>query len=244
MEKYFDTETKKIMEVIDRYGEYVVVKIDSHITLVSIDYMMENRKRISFEKYQKKNIGENIENSNRRLSTMKYYHVTIKVAGEKEEYFIPADDRENAFHATMEALNKIGFCDAWVFLKAEEASDEDISKWRNAACEYRLVTNHEFYDDFLSGMYTPYNIIMEEIQKIKSEGEMSIRRLMVKGLINDETEITVHDGRKILAVGNWYNDNIVKYIRTEISAFTWNKQGKLLINIGGYSDDKIRCSKN
>ena len=50
-------------------------------------------------------------------------------------------------------------------------------------------------------------------------------------LINDETLIYIRDDFSLVALGNWYQDNILNYHDIEISAFTWQDNNELYINL-------------
>lgn len=50
-------------------------------------------------------------------------------------------------------------------------------------------------------------------------------------LINDETLIYIRDDFSLVALGNWYQDNILKYHDIEISAFTWQDNNELYIDL-------------
>lgn len=50
-------------------------------------------------------------------------------------------------------------------------------------------------------------------------------------LINDETLIYIRDDFSLVALGNWYQDNILNYHDIEISAFTWQDNNELYIDL-------------
>lgn len=50
-------------------------------------------------------------------------------------------------------------------------------------------------------------------------------------LINDETLIYIRDDFSLVALGNWYQDNILKYHDIEISAFTWQDNNELYMDL-------------
>lgn len=52
-------------------------------------------------------------------------------------------------------------------------------------------------------------------------------------LINDKTIVYIRNKENfsLLAFGNWYQDNILKYHNIEISAFTWQDDNKLYIDL-------------
>ena len=53
------------------------------------------------------------------------------------------------------------------------------------------------------------------------------------GLIKDNTEIFVRQGEgfRVLAHGNWYQDDVLNYMHHEIESFTWQDDNKLYIDV-------------
>lgn len=62
---------------------------------------------------------------------------------------------------------------------------------------------------------------------------MTLENLLINysELINDETLIYIRDDFSLVALGNWYHDNILKYHDIEISAFTWQDNNELYIDL-------------
>lgn len=50
-------------------------------------------------------------------------------------------------------------------------------------------------------------------------------------LINDKTLIYIRNDFTLVALGNWYQDNILNYHDIEISAFTWQDNNELYIDL-------------
>jgi hypothetical protein len=64
---------------------------------------------------------------------------------------------------------------------------------------------------------------------------MTLRDLLINcsELINDKTLIYIRDNFSLVAkdIGNWYQDNILKYHDIKISAFTWTDNNELYIDL-------------
>lgn len=62
---------------------------------------------------------------------------------------------------------------------------------------------------------------------------MTIRSLLINDIINDDTKIIIRndDNFRVIAYGNWYEDNIVNYNHREIESFTWEKENIVYIDI-------------
>ncbi len=61
---------------------------------------------------------------------------------------------------------------------------------------------------------------------------MKIYDLFETELINDYIEIFIRDEDFcVVAHGNWYQDNILKYEQKEIQSFTWQDDNKIYIDI-------------
>lgn len=58
---------------------------------------------------------------------------------------------------------------------------------------------------------------------------MKVKDIHELGLIEDSTEIWIRDfgefGMKVLAHGNWYQDNILSYLDYEVECFHWQDDG-------------------
>ena len=52
-------------------------------------------------------------------------------------------------------------------------------------------------------------------------------------LINDKTIVYIRNEEKfsLLASGNWYQDNILKYHKIEISSFTWQDNDEFYVDL-------------
>lgn len=61
---------------------------------------------------------------------------------------------------------------------------------------------------------------------------MTIKQLFETGLIKDNDEIWIRNGNfHTLAHGNWYQDNILDYLDSDVSSFTWQDDEKLYIDV-------------
>lgn len=64
---------------------------------------------------------------------------------------------------------------------------------------------------------------------------MTLENLLINHseLINDETFIYICDENtsSLLASGNWYQDNILKYHNIEISSFTWQDNNEFYVDL-------------
>ena len=61
---------------------------------------------------------------------------------------------------------------------------------------------------------------------------MTLSKIYELGLINDNTEIWVRDpDMYILAHGNWYQDDVLKYMNTELECFTWQDDNNFYIDV-------------
>ena len=52
---------------------------------------------------------------------------------------------------------------------------------------------------------------------------MTVSKIFTElGLINDNTEVWIRDNDlHVLAHGNWYQDNVLRYLDNEVESFTW-----------------------
>ena len=51
-------------------------------------------------------------------------------------------------------------------------------------------------------------------------------------LIDDNTEVWIRDNDlHVLAHGNWYQDNVLKYLNSEVEFFIWQDDNNFYINI-------------
>lgn len=61
---------------------------------------------------------------------------------------------------------------------------------------------------------------------------MTLRKIFDLGLINDDTEIWIRDlDSHVLAEGNWYQDNVLKYMNAELECFTWQDDNNFYIDL-------------
>lgn len=62
---------------------------------------------------------------------------------------------------------------------------------------------------------------------------MTLEKIYKMGLIKDNTEIFVRQGEgfRVLAHGNWYQDDVLNYMHHEIESFTWQDDNKLYIDV-------------
>ncbi len=61
---------------------------------------------------------------------------------------------------------------------------------------------------------------------------MKIYELVSTELINDYTEIYIrNEDFYVLAHGNWYQDDLLKYDQKEIQSFTWQDGNTIYIDI-------------
>lgn len=62
---------------------------------------------------------------------------------------------------------------------------------------------------------------------------MTIEKLLIDTeLINDNTDTWIRDtDMRVLAHGNWYQDDFLAYIHCEIESFTWQDDNKIYIDI-------------
>ena len=59
---------------------------------------------------------------------------------------------------------------------------------------------------------------------------MTLKKIWAMGLIKDSTEVWVRDDDlNVLAHGNWYQDNILKYLDHELECFTWQDDNNFYI---------------
>lgn len=66
---------------------------------------------------------------------------------------------------------------------------------------------------------------------------MTLETLFGTDLICDNTKVVIRDAEfHVLAVGNWYQDNILDFTEKEIESFTWQDDNKIYVDIKG--DDR------
>lgn len=61
---------------------------------------------------------------------------------------------------------------------------------------------------------------------------MTLKKIFDLGLVNDDTEMWVRNpDLRVLAYGNWYQDNILEYLDHELKSFTWQDDGSFYIDV-------------
>ena len=61
---------------------------------------------------------------------------------------------------------------------------------------------------------------------------MILDHIFQSGLIEDNTMIAIRDGNfNVLAVGNWYQDNVLKYLNNEVESFTWQDNAEIYVDV-------------
>ncbi len=61
---------------------------------------------------------------------------------------------------------------------------------------------------------------------------MTLRKIHELGLVNDNTEVWVRDpNMHILAHGNWYQDDVLEYMNTELQCFTWKDDENIYLDL-------------
>lgn len=62
---------------------------------------------------------------------------------------------------------------------------------------------------------------------------MTLEKIYEMGLIKDDTEIFVRQGDsfQVLAHGNWYQDNVLEYLKREVESFTWQDDNKIYVDV-------------
>jgi hypothetical protein len=68
---------------------------------------------------------------------------------------------------------------------------------------------------------------------VGKEKTMTISKIFTElGLIKDDTEIWVRDADlHILAHGNWFQDDVLKYTNCEVESFTWQDDNNFYIDV-------------
>lgn len=69
---------------------------------------------------------------------------------------------------------------------------------------------------------------------------MKVNQIVELGIIKDDTEVIIRDEFKMLAHGNWYQDNVLKYADAEAEAFTWQDDGKVYIDLPHYTKEQVQ----
>lgn len=67
----------------------------------------------------------------------------------------------------------------------------------------------------------------------KGQVNMTVDKIFALGIINDDTEVFIRwgNGFYVLAHGNWYQDNVLKYCEHEAESFAWQDDNKLYIDV-------------
>ena len=62
---------------------------------------------------------------------------------------------------------------------------------------------------------------------------MTVEKIFVKiDLIDDKTEVWIRDDvSHVIAHGNWYEDNVIRYLNNEVESFTWQSDNNFYIDI-------------
>lgn len=72
--------------------------------------------------------------------------------------------------------------------------------------------------------------VMGEVREEATE--MTVEKILELGLIDDDTEILIRDeDSRVLAHGNWYQDNVLAYGSRYVQSFTWQDDNKCFIDI-------------
>lgn len=61
---------------------------------------------------------------------------------------------------------------------------------------------------------------------------MTVKKIFELGLINDSTKIYIRNpDMYTLAYGNWFHDNVLKYLDSVAEFFTWQDDNKFYIDL-------------
>lgn len=75
---------------------------------------------------------------------------------------------------------------------------------------------------------------------------MKVYDLIFTKLINDDTQILIGDidpNKGFICSGNWYSDNILKYMQRDVGIFHWDQDNLVNIYILPENEPEIRrCS--
>lgn len=64
------------------------------------------------------------------------------------------------------------------------------------------------------------------------ENNMTIKKLLYKELVNNETTIFIRDNElNFVTKGFWYQDNILNYRKTPLEDFTWQDDNKIYLTL-------------
>lgn len=62
---------------------------------------------------------------------------------------------------------------------------------------------------------------------------MTVERIFMSRLIDDNTEVYIYrsESFNVLTHGNWYNDNVLRYLYCRVESFTLQADNNLYIDI-------------
>ena len=61
---------------------------------------------------------------------------------------------------------------------------------------------------------------------------MTLNKILMLGLINDDTKVWIRDtNMRVLAGGNWYQDNVLDYMHHEVESFTWQDDNNFYVDL-------------
>ncbi len=62
---------------------------------------------------------------------------------------------------------------------------------------------------------------------------MTLNKILLElGLINDDTKVWIRDtDMRVLAGGNWYQDNVLNYVDREVESFTWQDDNYFYVDL-------------
>ena len=61
---------------------------------------------------------------------------------------------------------------------------------------------------------------------------MTLSKILEMKLIMDNTEIFIRDTNfHVLGYGNWFQDEVLLYVHSEIESFTWQDDNKIFIDL-------------
>lgn len=61
---------------------------------------------------------------------------------------------------------------------------------------------------------------------------MTLSKLYEMGLIGDNTKVIIRVcDFHVVASGNWYNDDVIKYAHLTIESFTWQNNEKIYVDL-------------
>lgn len=61
---------------------------------------------------------------------------------------------------------------------------------------------------------------------------MTLEKILELGLINDNMKVWVRDSDlHLITSGNWYQDNVLEYLHSELECFTWQDDNNFYIDL-------------